>query len=175
MYGKMIKDLIKREGGYIDNPLDIGGPTKYGITQQTLTNYLGRHATAIDVKNLSKKTAAEIYEIYYYRKPNIDELPESLQPVMLDMAANHGPRTAVKILQKLLIDMDQDIRPDGLIGPHTLKSVDYIIYKRGIKYLCEMLIKSRIAFYERIVKNDDTQRKFLPGWIRRAESFLETA
>lgn len=28
-----LDDLIKREGGYVNNPADRGGATKYGITE----------------------------------------------------------------------------------------------------------------------------------------------
>lgn len=28
-----LEELIKREGGYVNNPADRGGATKYGITQ----------------------------------------------------------------------------------------------------------------------------------------------
>ncbi|MFX8535331.1 glycosyl hydrolase 108 family protein, partial [Acinetobacter baumannii] len=28
-----LDELIKREGGYVNNPADRGGATKYGITQ----------------------------------------------------------------------------------------------------------------------------------------------
>lgn len=30
---KYLDELIKREGGYVNNPADRGGATKYGITQ----------------------------------------------------------------------------------------------------------------------------------------------
>ena len=96
----LIAEVLKKEGGYVNHPADKGGPTNYGITQDTLTNYLGRKATIDDVKNLQKSTAAEIYENNYFIKTGIQLLPEPIIPLMFDMAVNHGGHGAIKMLQK---------------------------------------------------------------------------
>ena len=36
----IIKEIIRREGGYVNHPNDRGGPTKYGVTHKTLSRYL---------------------------------------------------------------------------------------------------------------------------------------
>ena len=74
------------EGGFKDDKADKGGPTKYGITQKTLSDYLKRPATRNDVKNLSVDTAKKIYRENYYQKTHIDQLPAALQPIVLDSA-----------------------------------------------------------------------------------------
>lgn len=57
---KMIDDIIRREGEYVDHPNDRGGPTKYGITQKTLSQYLGYAAVKSDVQNLDIEVARAI-------------------------------------------------------------------------------------------------------------------
>ena len=32
----IIKEIIRREGGYVNHPNDRGGPTKYGVHRNTL-------------------------------------------------------------------------------------------------------------------------------------------
>ena len=45
----LIAELIQREGGYVDDPDDRGGPTKYGITLATLQAWRHTPVSAADV------------------------------------------------------------------------------------------------------------------------------
>ena len=98
---QMIQDVLKREGGYVDHPSDRGGPTKYGITQNTLSKYYGYAATTDEVKALSIDVAEEIYKRNYFYGPAINTLVEDIQPFIFDCAVNHGPRTAIKFIQSV--------------------------------------------------------------------------
>jgi len=80
---QIIKNIIRSEGGYVNDPDDKGGATKYGITKPALSNHLGREVEDIDIINLSHQEAADIYEQHYFHYPRIDELPETLHPIML--------------------------------------------------------------------------------------------
>ena len=91
---QMIDDVIRREGGYVDHPRDRGGPTKFGITQSTLSRHLGRPASADDVRGLTPDVAADIYRRYYYEAPGLDLLPQSVQPFVFDAAVNNTDRKA---------------------------------------------------------------------------------
>ena len=91
----IISEIIRREGGYVNHPNDRGGPTKFGVTQKTLSTYLGYSATIEDVKNMTIETAAEIYERSYYTQPRIDSIPEEIQPVVTDASVLYGPKRAI--------------------------------------------------------------------------------
>lgn len=172
---KEIYQLIDREGGFVNDPDDNGSATKYGITQHTLEMWLGRQVTVEDVKNLPKKTAYEIYYSWYYIKPSINDLPMLIQPVVLDAAVNHGPKKAVKLLQDAVHCSGFNCgRIDGSIGPKTINASHAAVEQLGSR-LIEKIINRRVIAYENIVKADDTQRKFLSGWIARAESFKPAA
>ena len=95
------KEIVAREGGYVNDPDDPGGPTKYGVTLGTLqrlgfdVNGDGR-ADLADVKALTRGQAAEIFLQHYYDKPRINRLPEALQASVFDMYVNAGAN-AVRI------------------------------------------------------------------------------
>ena len=58
----IINEVIERfEGGYSNHPADRGGPTNMGITQATLSEYLGRPASVDEVRSLSRAQAVAIY------------------------------------------------------------------------------------------------------------------
>lgn len=169
----IIKDIIKKEGGYVDDPKDRGGATKYGITLKTLSNYLHKPCTKKDVENLTIDIASNIYKKTYYYEPRIDLLPEGLQPIVTDMAVNSGPIKAISMLQEVLNTLGYKLGiPDGIIGNNTISTSSRAIRQFGHR-LINLLVERRKIFYINIVKNDPTQKRFLNGWLARADSFKE--
>ncbi|MGC9368388.1 MAG: holin-associated N-acetylmuramidase [Paracoccaceae bacterium] len=179
---QIAEEIVAREGGYVNDPDDPGGATKYGVTLQTMRR-LGLDLTgdgqvgAADVKRLSRAQAVEIFIEHYYRRPRIGELPEALRPSVFDMYVNAGVN-AVRILQRLLNDMGERVAVDGVIGPQTLAAAraaaaaapDHIADAYGI---------ARRNFYFRLADRRPASRKFARtraggkgGWIRRAEEFI---
>lgn len=166
-----IDKLLEREGDFVDNPDDAGGPTKYGINQHILQMWLARGVTVDDVKNLNKRTAREIYYSWYFIKPGFSQLPMLIQPIMLDTGVNMGQKRAIKILQDALFCHGIDCGPiDGKIGDRTIAAAFAGIEKMG-NGLITAIVNRRVIAYENSVKLNETQRKFLSGWIARAESF----
>ncbi|MFX4427878.1 glycosyl hydrolase 108 family protein, partial [Acinetobacter baumannii] len=62
--------LIKREGGYVNDPLDSGQATKFGITQAVARSY-GYQGEMTD---LSLEIAREIYKKQYWLEPRFDQV-----------------------------------------------------------------------------------------------------
>ncbi len=171
MIDQIIKTILKHEGGYVNHPSDKGGPTKYGITQRTLTDYLCRQAEIDDVKNMEKSTAIDIYKDIYYRTPKIDVLPDSLQPLITDMAVHHGPRRAIKILQEELQHDGFNVGlMDGIIGKKTIKCTAQGLQKFELDFI-DFVIERRLIFCKNIIQRDPTQKVFWNGWMNRIESF----
>jgi len=153
---ELIDDVIEKEGTtFTDHPADRGGPTKFGITADTLLSWM--------VRNLSREMAAEIYEHLYYKEPKINHLPDKVIPVVFDSAVNHGPSQAIKWLQRAV-----GVKDDGIIGPVTIRAAS------TATDVVEKIVSSRKHFYRRLVDRDVSQQAFLAGWLRRADSFLST-
>ncbi len=168
---KLINDIIAKEGGYVDHPLDRGGPTNFGITQSVLEQYMGHKITEEEVRNLDVNTAKEIYKIYYYMAPHIDRLPDLIQPVIFDMAVNHGPKRAIKLLQNLINRTHiAYVDVDGENGIETQEAAREVYDYMGENFI-NALVDERINFYHIIISNNQSQSAFLNGWLKRAESF----
>lgn len=93
-YPECLAFTLRYEGGYVNNPRDPGGPTNMGITQATLSHELGRRATILDVRNLSKETAARIYQKKYWNLVDGDHLESGVDLLAFDIAVNSGPGRA---------------------------------------------------------------------------------
>jgi lysozyme family protein len=175
---QIIAAIIAKEGGYVNHPADKGGPTNYGITAKSYAEYFKQHADNVTIDNIKAVTpqlAVKIYYTLYYIRPGIDLLPEQIQPLMLDMAVNHGRSGAVKILQTALAKAGINAGElDGLIGKKTIMAAFKAAQLLG-KHFINDLVNCRISVYEEIIQTDPTQAAFKNGWIARAESFRPAA
>ena len=168
----MILDVLKHEGGYVNHKADRGGATNYGITQATLSIWLGRPATIQDVKNLTKETAAKIYKKNYYYNPKIDLLPDEIEPILFDVAVNSGPGRAIRMLQQILFDKGYPVgAADGVIGKNTIKYSYSWVGATGGDIAINTIVDYRVKFYKKLIANNPSQKVFEKGWMARAESF----
>lgn len=172
-YDDPIGIILEHEGGYVNHVNDKGGPTNFGVTQATYSKWLGRPATIDEIKNMKVETAREIYETQYLTGPRIHTLPNPHpQILILDMAINHGPRNAIKMLQRTVnLAGFGPISVDGVMGPGTRGATERAQKAMG-NYFQNAIVEERIKFYNRIVERNSSQKVFLKGWLRRADSFL---
>ncbi len=166
----IINDLIKREGGYVNNPNDHGGATKFGITLNTLKDWRKSVTTIADVAELWVDEAREIYKELYYLKPKLDTLPELVQDQILDIAIHSGPVQAVKLLQSAISNSGWPLAEDGVIGPRTLRGAENMCFELGERMNHNIAVL-REQFLRNLVENDPSQQEFLVGWVNRARRF----
>lgn len=163
--------VLQNEGGFVNHKADKGGPTNFGVTIRTYSQYLGRPASLQEVKDMKIETAREIYERSYYTGPRIHLLAEPIRTQLLDMSINHGAKAAIKMLQRVVNTAGfGPIAVDGVLGPVSRTAIDKAQKKMG-KLLNNALVDTRIAFFESIVARNPSQKVFRNGWINRAEEF----
>jgi len=115
----ILDEIIRREGGYVNHPADRGGPTKFGITAQTLGAWrkLGRAATAAEVQALTENEARAIYRQQYITGPGLDVITHpGLLHLLVDSGVHSGPKRAVQWLQSALGDGRRRHRPQDPRG-----------------------------------------------------------
>ncbi|MEM9276771.1 MAG: glycosyl hydrolase 108 family protein [Cyanobacteria bacterium P01_F01_bin.143] len=145
-FDSAINIVFKWEGGYVYHPDDPGGETNHGITKRSFPK--------LDIKNLTKKEAKEIYHQYFWEPAKCDYIPTQLSILVFSASVQHGVDRAIKILQKCL-----SVKVDGDIGPKTLTAI------RGsnIKSISQEFTVRRILFYTRL----KPWHVFGLGWMRR--------
>ena len=158
----IIAEIIEDEGGYVDHPLDRGGPTKYGITMRFYEEAFGEKPTRLTIKNLSKNDARRAYHAVIWQKYNVKMLPSEIQPLMFDWIVMSGPRTPVKFLQRRV-----GATPDGYIGPMTARAVRVKIQEVSYGDFQTAFVNDIVRFLIRIAKRDPSQTVFLEGWFNR--------
>lgn len=176
-------DIVAREGGYVNDPDDPGGATKFGVTIHTMRR-LGLDLdgngkiTPADVKRLTRAQAVNLFITHYFVEPRIANLPAVLQSSVFDMYVNAGAN-AVKILQRLLIQMGLEVAVDGIIGPQT-EAAAQRAYDAAPGHLADAYAIARRNYYFAIADRRPASRKFARsraggkgGWIKRAEEFLD--
>ncbi len=179
---EIAREIVAREGGFVNDPADPGGATKYGVTIGTM-RALGLDVTGDgritveDVRALTRADAVRIFRQRYFHAPRIDLLPEPLQPSVFDMQVNAGAN-AVRILQRLLAEFEEPVTVDGLIGSQTAEAAKRAFEKAG-QYLVDAYAIARRNYYFRLADRKPAMRKFARtragtkgGWIKRAEEFM---
>lgn len=171
---QIIEGVLGKEGGYVNNRADKGGPTRWGITQNTARAYGYKG----DMKDLPRETAKEIYMKQYWLEPKFDKIAElspSIAEELCDTGVNMGPRVASTFLQRWLTALNQrgklypDLKPDGVIGNITIAALRSFLAVRGssgVTVMLKGLNCSQGARYLELAEAREANEEFLFGWVQ---------
>ena len=161
--------ILKWEGGFVNDPKDRGGATNMGVTLNTWkrVGYDKDKDGDIDVKDLkllSKEDVVnKVLKPYYWDKWRADEINnQSIANILVDWVYTSGKYGITKVQAML------NLKPDGVVGNKTLSAINDYPNQRQ---LFQRIKNERLAFIDRIVKNNPSQRRFLKGWKNRVNAF----
>lgn len=132
--------ILAHEGGYVNHPADPGGETKYGIAKKFYPD--------LDIKNLTKAQAVEIYRRDFYNKMGIEQISDlNLALNVMDMGVNAGTSRAMRMLGEaadIAAKQNRDI----------------------VKVYKEL----RVNYYKALAEKKPELKVFLAGWLNRVKT-----
>ena len=143
-FDQAVAFVLEWEGGYVDDPADPGGPTRFGISQRAHPDE--------DIAGMTVERARAIYRASYWDACRCDRLPWPVSLGVFDGAVQHGSSTVSRLLQEVA-----GVERDGVIGPLTIVSVTLL---RKPAEVFDQLLVARALLY-------DTLDRHLRGWWAR--------
>jgi lysozyme family protein len=177
-FDTLVADVIKREGGFVDDPRDSGGATKYGVTERLARayNYIG------DMRDMTETAAKMIYRSAFWDYMHLDDVEFMMPTVaeeLFDTAVNQGTTAAGTYLQRALNVFNQngkmyaDNTVDGHIGPMTIAALREFIRSRptdGELVMLRALNALQGAFYIELAEKREKDEAFVFGWLKNRVS-----
>ena len=160
---KIVPHILKWEGGWANDPDDLGQATNKGVTYKTYKLYCRRKGlpepTIEDLKNLTDDEFTDILKTMYWDACQGDRIEsQSVANAIVDWAWNSGTVTAVKEVQRIL-----GVKDDGIIGNIPLASIN----SRSPLPMFGAIQQARIAYLERICMARPANKKYIRGWLNR--------
>ena len=164
----LVPHILKWEGGWVNDPDDLGGATNKGVTFKTYKAYCKRKGypqpTSERLKNVSDEQFTDILKTMYWDVCKADQIEsQSVANSLVDWAWNSGNTTAIKEVQKIL-----GVKADGIVGSITLSAIN----SQSPLPLFGKIHQARIAYIERICKSRPANEKFRNGWFNRINSLI---
>lgn len=159
---KLVPFILKWEGGFVNDPDDLGGATNRGVTLATYAQYCKKKGypvpTVERLKNLSEREWAEILKTMYWDRWKADKIVnQSVANILVDWVWASGVH-GVKRPQKIL-----GVSVDGIVGNQTLAAVN----AKDAKELFYAIKADRIRFIDEICKARPANEKYRRGWMNR--------
>ena len=175
-----IGPLLDKEGGFVNDPVDLGGMTMMGVTRKwfpdepmwaVVDEILDRGGNPNEAKGELRPSIEAFYKKEFWDKANCDVLPPGLDSQHFDFVVNAG-KGATKALQIIANTFCQEelggkIDEDGKRGPTTRK-VASALGSLGTEWHDTLVAAYKCAqgmHYLNLCKAKPAQKKFIKGWL----------
>ncbi len=169
-----LQKTLTHEGGYVNDPDDLGAETYKGISRVSHNNWSGwsiidKSKTKSDFpstlnNDIELQKQVELFYLYEFWLPlKADQIAnQTTANSIFDFAVNSGIKTTVLKVQSVI-----GTKADGLVGDLTLQKLNSLDFG----YFQPAFTVSKITHYISIIQKRPTNKKFLYGWIIRTLSF----
>jgi len=166
---QLIPLILKWEGGYVNDPADLGGATNKGVTLNVWKQqgYDKNGDGVIDVEDLKLINNGDVVERilrpHYWNRWKADRIrSQALANILVDWVWCSG-RWGIVIPQGIL-----GAKQDGYVGEETLGRLNSYPDPEG---LFEKIKQVRRAYLNMICIDHPANRRFLKGWLNRLNDF----
>jgi len=178
---------MANEGGYGNDPDDVGGETYKGVARNYHPNWNGwalvdgHKGSPTFKKDLAadeklQQAVKEFYKTNFWNVYLLDTFSsQNIANEMFDTGVNMGTGRSSKFLQQALNYLNKngqlfsDLVDDGKIGNKTIKALDIILGNGEEKLLYKILNILQANHYLEYMTKSPTQEKFARGWFSRVE------
>jgi lysozyme family protein len=179
---------LGNEGGYDNDPDDVGGETYRGIARKYWSNWEGwqivdeaKHEPNFPKNLANNEELNEVlvpahYKENFWDKFDGDEIPvQFLANELFDTGVNMGVSRAVKFLQTALNVLNRngklypDIEEDGAFGKNTLHALNSYLSTDAASLLFKIMNILQGMHYIEYMKKDPVQEKYARGWFNRVD------
>jgi len=173
------------EGGYDNDPDDVGGETYKGVSRKYYPDWEGwviidnaksgsNFPNNISNNLMLEKMVKLFYRRYYWNLfCGDDVLDQQLANELFDTGVNMGVTRAVDFLQKALNILNRneslysDIEEDGKFGNETMKALNAYLATDGIGLLLKIINILQGMHYIEYARKNPKQERFMRGWMNR--------
>lgn len=165
----LVPKILRWEGGFVNDPDDLGGATNKGVTISTwrAVGYDKDSDGDIDVCDLKlisvDDMSVRVLKPHYWDRWKADQINnQSIAELLVDWVWSSGAH-GIKIPQRIL-----GLTDDGVVGNKTLMAVNG--YPDQAE-LFKKLVAARVKFIDDICKARPANKKFKKGWLNRLYSY----
>lgn len=166
---KICPFIKKWEGDYGNDPDDLGGETRKGITYTTWKSVFGD--THDRFMKMSDEDWAKVFHDLFWSKIQGDKInSQKIADILVDWVWTSGASVPCKRLQALLNTMGNNLVVDGKIGDVSIAAINNADQNK----LYTAIIKDRFDYLDEICKARPKNLKFLKGWQNRITNLTKS-
>jgi len=166
--------VLSHEGGYANDPDDLGGETYKGIARNSHGTWSGWSLIdqfkskpdfphSLNTNPKLQNLVEQFYLNNFWVPLNVEQIQnQTSADSVFDFAVNSGLTTSIRLVQSIV-----GTKIDGIIGVITLNKINSMDFG----YFQAKLTVAKIEYYMNTIRKRPTSKKYLFGWITRALSF----